>query len=105
MWNDVIFWFSQMIFYNAYIPLLIRQANDVEENPGPTIFDVIFRKLVLRVSSWFPNTRKLMKARGRWPSAFIVFECLETPMKHEARVFEIASQSCIINQEQRKNSH
>ena len=35
------FWFSQIIFYNAYIPLLIRQANDVEENPGPTIFDVI----------------------------------------------------------------
>ena len=28
-----------MVFYNAYIPLLIRQANDVEENP--TIFDVI----------------------------------------------------------------
>ena len=34
-----------------------------------------------------------MKARGRMPRAFIVFECLETPMKHEARVFEIASQS------------
>ena len=34
-----------------------------------------------------------MKARGRRPSTFIVFECLETPMKHEARVFEIASQS------------
>ena len=30
-----------MVFYNAYIPLRIRQANDVEENPGPTIFDVI----------------------------------------------------------------
>ena len=30
MWNDVMFWFSQMISYNAYIPLLIRQANDVE---------------------------------------------------------------------------
>ena len=31
MLNDVMFWFSQMIFYNAYIPLLIRQANDLEE--------------------------------------------------------------------------
>ena len=41
MWNDVMFCFSQMIFYKAYIPLLIRQANDVEENPGPTIFDEI----------------------------------------------------------------
>ena len=46
-----------------------------------------------------------LKAQGRRPGAFIVFECLETPMKHEARVFEIASQSSIINQEQRKNSH
>ena len=52
------------------------------------------------VSSGFPNTRKLMKARGRRPSAFIVFECLETLMKHEPRVFEIASQTCIMNQEQ-----
>ena len=41
MWSDVMFWFSHLIFYNPYIPLLIRQANDVEENPGPTIFDVI----------------------------------------------------------------
>ena len=32
---------SQIIFCNAYIPLPIRQANDVVENPGPTIFDVI----------------------------------------------------------------
>ena len=37
MWSDVIFWFSQMIFFNVYIPLLIRQANVGEENPGPTI--------------------------------------------------------------------
>ena len=43
------------------------------------------------VSSGFPNMR---------PSAFIVFECLETPMKHEPRVFEIASLTCIMNQEQ-----
>ena len=29
------------MYYNVYIPLRIRQANDGEENPGPTIFDVI----------------------------------------------------------------
>ena len=52
------------------------------------------------ISSGFPNTRKLTKAQGRGPSDLIVFECLETPRKHEARVFEIASQSCIINQEE-----
>ena len=29
-----------------------------------------------------------MKARGRRPSAFIVSRCLETPVKHDARVFD-----------------
>lgn len=41
MWNEVKFWFTQMTFYNIYNQLIIRQANDVEENPGPTIFDII----------------------------------------------------------------
>ena len=41
IWNEVMFWFTRMICYNVYIPLLMRQINDVEENPGPTIFDVI----------------------------------------------------------------
>ena len=40
MWNQVMFWFTQMMCYNVYIPLLIRQANDVEENSGPIIFDI-----------------------------------------------------------------
>ena len=38
--NEVLFWFTQIMCYNVYIPLLIRLAND-EENPGPTIFDII----------------------------------------------------------------
>ena len=41
MWNQVVFWFTQMMCYNVYIPLLLRQVNDVEENPSPTIFDII----------------------------------------------------------------
>ena len=41
MWNQVMFWFTQMMCYNVYIPLLIRRANGVEENPGPIIFDII----------------------------------------------------------------
>ena len=31
-----------------------------------------------------------MKARDRRPSAFIVSRCLETPVKHDARVFDMA---------------
>ena len=34
-----------------------------------------------------------MKARGRRPSAFIVLRCLETPVKHDARVFDMASKT------------
>jgi len=41
MWNQVVFWFTQMMCCNVYIPLLLRQANDVEENRDPTIFDII----------------------------------------------------------------
>ena len=34
-----------------------------------------------------------MKARGRRPSAFIVSRCLETPVKHDAGVFDLASKT------------
>ena len=43
------------------------------------------------VSSGVPE--KQMKARGRRPSAFIVSRCLETPVKHDARVFDMASKT------------
>ena len=41
MWNQVIFWFTQMMSYNVYILLLTWQTNDVEENSGHTILDII----------------------------------------------------------------
>ena len=34
-----------------------------------------------------------MKERGRRPSVFIVSRCLEPLMQHEARVFDMISQS------------
>ena len=67
------------------------------------VYYVIFQKRVLHVLPGFPNTRKLMKARGRRPRAFIVFKCLETPVKHEARVFEIASQSAPNCKQKKEN--
>ena len=47
-----------------------------------------------------------MKARGRGrrTSAWIVFECLETLIKYDARVFEIASQSRVRNKSKWKYS-
>ena len=53
----------------------------------------MFHKLGLCVSSGFLNTRKLMKAAA----CFLVLECLETLMKHEARVYEMAPQKGLIN--------
>ena len=35
------FWFKQMMCYHVYVPLLLRLSNDVEENPGPTIHEVV----------------------------------------------------------------
>ena len=51
----------------------------------------ICQKLVLRVSLGVPDTEKQMKR----PSAFIVSRCLEPLMKHEARVFDMASQTSV----------
>ena len=48
------------------------------------------------VSPGFLNMSKLMKERGGGPSAFIVFEFLETLMKHEARVYRMASRKGLI---------
>ena len=44
-----------------------------------------------------------MKTRDRRPSAFIVFEYLEIPMKHEAQVSEIASQSKLKLRSRKRN--
>ena len=30
-----------MLCYNVDVPLLLRLSNDVEENPGPTIYEII----------------------------------------------------------------
>ena len=37
------------------------------------------------------------------PRFFIVFKCLETPVKHQARVFELASQSAPNCKQKEKN--
>ena len=40
MWIEVMLWLAQMMDYNAYIPLLIWQVTDAEENLNPKMFDV-----------------------------------------------------------------
>ena len=58
-------------------------------------FQVICQKTSASLSSEVPDTEKQMKAPGRRPSAFIVSKCLESLMKHEARVFDMTSQTSV----------
>ena len=47
-----------------------------------------------------------MNEQGSETSAFIVFECLETLMKHEARVYRMASPKGLIYlQQTQKHDH
>ena len=70
-------------------PVLLRYANQKPEQHISSNMS----KTSASVLSGVPNTEKQMKARGRRPSAFIVSRCLEPLMKHEARVFDMTSQS------------
>ena len=47
--------------------------------------EVIYQK---RVRVFYRGVQ--MKAAGRRPRAFIVSRCFETPVKHDARVFDMA---------------
>ena len=37
LWNEVMFWFTQMMCYNVYIPLLIRP--EIQDNEIYALFD------------------------------------------------------------------
>ena len=77
-------------------PLVTNHKEISQEKPRFVSLGNI-SKTSASVSSGVPNTEKQMKARGRRPSAFIVSRCLEPLMKHEARVFEMASQTSFSN--------
>ena len=71
----------------------VRGTRDIQ-------FYVIFKKLV-HASCFIgvSNTRKLMKARGRRPSAFIVFECLKPRWntKHELLKLHLQQKKISLN--------
>ena len=83
-----------------------REAIDFKNNPSYYNLSVCFTNAICiltvtqsktsaSVSSGVPDTEKQVKARGCRPSAFIVTRCLEPLMKHEARVFDTASQTSV----------
>ena len=93
-------WISQEVLYRTVLVIMdyvtvswsvTWPLNGCEEY-RPQCFRSNISKTSASVSSGVPNTEKVMKARGRRPSAFIVSRCLDPLMKHEARVFDMASQ-------------
>ena len=99
-WNDV-----KYIWKNSYLNCGYRcninhiltslsKCGRISERNSPFLSNSSsnISKTSASVSSGVLNTEKVMKARGRRPSTFIVSRCLEPLMTHEARVFDMASQ-------------
>ena len=59
--------FTQMLGYIVYVPLLMhmRMANDVEENPGPTIYDVVDPTKTICADFSQGNTKKFRQNAGK----------------------------------------
>jgi hypothetical protein len=57
--------FTQMSGYIVYVPLLLRMANDVEENPGPTIYDVVDPTKTICADFSQGNTKKFRQNAGK----------------------------------------
>ena len=56
----------------VYVPLLLRIANDVEENPGPTIYDVVDPTKTICADFSQGNTKKFRQHSGK--------QCLAMPL-------------------------
>ena len=63
--NQVIVLLTQISGYIVYVPLLLRMANDVEENPGPTIHDVVDPTKTICADFSQGNTKKVPQNAGK----------------------------------------
>ena len=39
--ESIVFFIKACSFYYVHVPLLLKLCNDVEENPGPTLYDIV----------------------------------------------------------------
>ena len=63
--SQVVLPFTQKSCYNIYVPLLLRLANDVEENPGPTVYDVVDPNKTISADFSQGNGRKFGQNAGK----------------------------------------
>ena len=54
-----------LIGYIVYVALLLRMANDVEENPGPTVFDIIYPSETICADFSQGDTRQFGQNAGK----------------------------------------
>ena len=77
--SQVIVSFTQMSCYNVYVPLLLRMANDVEENPGPTVYDVVDPNKTICAEFSQGNVKKFRQNAGKQCVAMsltaIIYNC------------------------------
>ena len=63
--SQVILSFTEMSHYIVYVPLLLRMANDVEENPGPTVYDVVDPTKTIFADFSQGNTKQFRQNAGK----------------------------------------
>ena len=55
----------EMMCYNVYVTLLLRLSNDVEENPGPTIYEIVNSNNTVRADFSQGNQAKFGENAGK----------------------------------------
>ena len=88
--SKVIFWntraalevFTCSIFGSiVYVPLLLRMANDVEENPGPTLYEIVDPSKTICADFSQSNTRKFRQNAGKQCVAMSLTAIVQTHVK------------------------
>ena len=64
-----------------YVPLLLRMANDVEENPGPTLYDIVDPSKTICADFSQSNARKFGPNAGKQCVAMSLTAIVQTKVK------------------------
>ena len=65
----------------VYVALLLRMANDVEENPGPTLYDIVDPSKTICADFSQSNARKFRQNAGKQCVAMSLTAIVQTQME------------------------
>ena len=66
----------------VYVALLLRMANDVEENPGPTLYDIVHPSKTICADFSQSNARKFGQNAGKQCVAMSLTAIVQTQLKN-----------------------